>query len=109
MTGLNTNMRILARKCQPLRPKCQLSKARYGLLKARYLVCKKIPAAYFSAASWLYGKHLALRDKVVTGRWYRLLLSLVLWQPVNGIPGCGAGAEYGSDSHPDYLRETEPL
>ena len=61
----NTDMHILAKKCQPVSPKCELGKARYGLLKTRYLVCKKIPSVYFSAASWLYGKYLALKDRVV--------------------------------------------
>jgi 2-polyprenyl-3-methyl-5-hydroxy-6-metoxy-1,4-benzoquinol methylase len=61
----NTDMHILARKCQPVSPECEIGNARYSLLKTRYLVCKRIPSAYFSVASWLYGKYLALRDRVV--------------------------------------------
>lgn len=67
----NTDMHILARKCQPVSPTCELSKAQYSLLRTRYLVCKRIPSVYFSAASWLYGKYLALRDRVV----YRKMVS----------------------------------
>jgi hypothetical protein len=69
----DTDMHILAKKCEPVSPVCELSRVRYNMLKAQYLVCKRIPSAYFLVVSWLYHKYLAARDRVL----YRKIASIV--------------------------------
>ena len=61
----STDMHILAKKCEPINFEHRLNKVQYLLLKTRYLVYKIIPPFYFSIVSWLYGKYLALRDRVL--------------------------------------------
>ncbi|MHC4538578.1 MAG: class I SAM-dependent methyltransferase [Planctomycetota bacterium] len=69
----NTDMHILAKKCEPVNPDSELSRARYNMLRAQYLVCEKIPPVYFTVVSWLYHKYLAARDRVL----YRKIPSIV--------------------------------
>lgn len=79
----NTDMHILAKKCEPVSPDCELGRVRYGLLKARYLVCKRLPSAYFSIVSWLYHKYLAVRDRRIFRRTISILTyhCAVFWRP----------------------------
>jgi 2-polyprenyl-3-methyl-5-hydroxy-6-metoxy-1,4-benzoquinol methylase len=61
----STDMHILAKKCEPINLEHSLNRTQYRLLKTQYLIYKIIPPFYFSIASWLYGKYLALRDRLL--------------------------------------------
>ncbi len=61
----NTNMHILAKRCEPTNSKYTLNRVRYKLLKARYLICKKTPSGFFAFFLWFYRKCYAATDRVL--------------------------------------------
>lgn len=65
---INTDMYIMAKKCESRNPNKRLNRFQYKLLKARYLLNKKIPSSYFDISSRIHNKFLRLKYKLQTGK-----------------------------------------